>query len=67
MSDPFSGFSGDDSLGVAEAVAGQPKIVLNVGCGYPARHGLHASFQGSAGARYGSISIRRSIRISSAR
>jgi len=48
MSDPFSGFSGDDSLGVAEAVAGQPKIVLNVGCGYPARHGLHASFQGSA-------------------
>jgi predicted SAM-dependent methyltransferase len=37
---------GDDSLNSPEA-ASPKKIVLNVGCGYPARQGLHPSFHGN--------------------
>jgi hypothetical protein len=32
---------------VATEMAGPPRIVLNVGCGYPLRQRLHPTFQGS--------------------
>jgi SAM-dependent methyltransferase len=41
MSDTFSADSPAQS-----AAASRKKIVLNVGCGYPARQGLHTSFHG---------------------
>jgi SAM-dependent methyltransferase len=36
----------DDSLSALNAGIPSSKIVLNVGCGYPARQGLHPAFQG---------------------
>lgn len=35
-----------DSESAPEAAFAEKKIVLNVGCGYPARQGLHPAFQG---------------------
>jgi predicted SAM-dependent methyltransferase len=43
MTDQASGFPHVESL--VGAAAGPPKIVLNVGCGYPG-HGLHPAFRG---------------------
>jgi SAM-dependent methyltransferase len=36
----------DDSPSPPGAASGSPRIVLNVGCGYPSSQGLHRSFQG---------------------
>jgi SAM-dependent methyltransferase len=42
-----SGMSGVDSVGSLDGGLGAPKIVLNVGCGYPTRQGIHPTFQGA--------------------
>jgi SAM-dependent methyltransferase len=38
--------TGNDSPGSPGATPGPSKTVLNVGCGYPSRQGLHPAFQG---------------------
>jgi SAM-dependent methyltransferase len=38
---------GNDSESLPGAMSAPPKIVLNVGCGYPAHPGVHPLFQGS--------------------
>jgi SAM-dependent methyltransferase len=37
----------DDSLNDLGDESAAPKVVLNVGCGYPARQGLHPAFRGA--------------------
>jgi SAM-dependent methyltransferase len=45
VSDRFHGFPEDDSPSASGADAGSPKVVLNVGCGYPGQQ-LHPTFHG---------------------
>ena len=46
MSGRSSDLPGEDSPNSPDSAAGPAKVVLNVGCGYPARQGLHPSFHG---------------------
>jgi SAM-dependent methyltransferase len=39
--------AGNDSPGAPGGAFGTAKIVLNVGCGYPSRQGLHPAYQGA--------------------